>query len=267
MIPIRRAPLPADLALRMDALTKEITDREVPARLPHARTLWKRAAVRRDVHAPLRELLRTMAAGLGCCMYCGHDLADQIDHHVPVVLAPVRAFCWFNHLLACSPCNSRFKRDQHRQDALGNSLLLDPTRDDPFQHLHLTLDEGIYVDLSPRGRFTIDACGLNRDKRPEARQRARRDIGHHIEGWWRAHRDGDIRRAADYLAAIRDQPFADVCQYMLRQAVHEAADVFFAASPDILPLLRRPEVRRALLVPAVSSGGPAAPAAGADPAG
>ncbi|WP_157984587.1 hypothetical protein [Lentzea terrae] len=46
---------------------------------------------------------------------------------------------------------------------------------------------------------------------------------------------------------MQDQPFADVCQSMLRQAFSPGADVVFSDSPDLLALLRTDELRAALL--------------------
>jgi hypothetical protein len=46
---------------------------------------------------------------------------------------------------------------------------------------------------------------------------------------------------------VQDQPMADVCQSMLRQALSPGADIVFSDSPDLLALLRRADLREALL--------------------
>lgn len=52
---------------------------------------------------------------------------------------------------------------------------------------------------------------------------------------------------------IKEQPFADVCQAMLRQAIAPGAEIIFSdaavagLAPDLLFLLRMPELRAALL--------------------
>ncbi len=248
MIPIVRTQIPQELKCRMMDLTREIVNVERGERSGKARSIWDRKTVRRDIYTLLRNELLNMAPGLGCCMYCGHDLADNIDHYVPIAVDPARTFCWYNHILSCSTCNSRYKRERYATDVFGNPLLLDPTRDDPFDHLHLALSTGLYVELTQRGKYTIEACGLNRDKRPEARQRARDLIGILLERWWQATRNGDNPSRLKYLGAIQEQPFADVCQAMIRQASHEAADVFFDGFMDLVTVLRSAEVRSELLI-------------------
>ncbi|MEV0606420.1 hypothetical protein AB0I61_08640 [Polymorphospora rubra] len=47
---------------------------------------------------------------------------------------------------------------------------------------------------------------------------------------------------------VREQPFADVCQAMLRQAVAPGAANAFSLPAPLLPLLRSPELRAALLL-------------------
>lgn len=44
------------------------------------------------------------------CMYCGDNQGTDVDHFEPLSLAPLRTFDWPNHLLACSLCNSHYKR-------------------------------------------------------------------------------------------------------------------------------------------------------------
>jgi hypothetical protein len=51
----------------------------------------------------------------------------------------------------------------------------------------------------------------------------------------------------EMILAVQEQPFADVCQSMLRQAVAPGADIIFADAPGILALLREPGLRSALL--------------------
>ncbi|WP_393059891.1 HNH endonuclease [Streptomyces sp. LN549] len=192
--------------------------------------------------------LQNMAHGISSCMYCGHHMADTIDHYVPVSENPVRTFCWSNHLLACSTCNSRYKLDKYEKNAFGTPSLVDPTREDPFTHLHLNLDTGLYEGLTARGEYTIKVCGLNERRLPDARMRARRDIILHLEGWACAIDNGDESRAKDFTAAVREQPFSDVCQAMLRQAQHPASELLFAAFPDLLSLLRRPGLSDGLII-------------------
>ncbi|MYS83486.1 hypothetical protein [Embleya scabrispora] len=122
-------------------------------------------------------------------------------------------------------------------------MLIDPTAEDPFDHLLLTLALGEYHPLTPEGVTTIAVCGLNRPLPTRGRQ-ARRVVDLSLQGW------EDGRRRSDAMASvvltIREQPFADVCQSMLRQATAPGADILSADAPSILELLRTPELNHVL---------------------
>ncbi|SDT59489.1 5-methylcytosine-specific restriction endonuclease McrA [Streptomyces sp. TLI_053] len=246
MIPLQRGDLPPEVESSLHRLTAEVMGSG--DRLRTAKLAWKRESFRRDTYPPVLECLRTMAHGTDCCMYCGHDLADQIDHFVPVVIDPARTFSWPNHLLACGPCNTRFKNRLFEVDEAGRPLLIDPTAEDPFRHLHLVLSTGEYLGIDDRGDYTIATVGLNREKRPEARRQAMAVTAFAIEKWWSARTDGD-RAAVDTAASVvRGQPFAGVFQSMLRQAVRAEADLFFEGVQGrerLLTLLRDPVLRSA----------------------
>jgi uncharacterized protein (TIGR02646 family) len=46
------------------------------------------------------------------CNYCEHNEATDIEHIYPKKLFPERTFKWKNYLLACSQCNSDYKKDR-----------------------------------------------------------------------------------------------------------------------------------------------------------
>ncbi|NUR03860.1 MAG: hypothetical protein HOY79_47310 [Streptomyces sp.] len=179
MIKIARPPLPSELEAAALKLTQELADTPVPERTKQAELVWERKTVRRDVYQPIKDILERMAPGLDCCMYCGNHLADTIDHFIPRARCALRTLYWPNLLLACSTCNTRYKRDAYESDGLVGSLLVDPTGEDPFDHLDLQLESGIYhvVEGSKKGQRTIDVYGLNKEKRPQARERAWRNLG------------------------------------------------------------------------------------------
>jgi len=188
-----------------------------------------------------------MAAGFETCMYCGDSRGTDVDHFEPVARNPLRTFDWLNHLLACSGCNSHQKGERFPVDDDGNPLLIDPSSEDPFHHLLLTLSLGVYRPLTPKGQATIDVCGLNERGLPKGRMHARKVVGLALREWDRArarNRSDDMR---EQVQTVQDQPFADVCQSMLRQAFSPGADVVFSDSPDLLALLRRHDLRAALL--------------------
>ncbi|MER7771611.1 HNH endonuclease [Kitasatospora sp. NPDC096140] len=249
---MRRLELPGAVELRLGVLTREVT--ATTGSVEQVRTAnlaWKRKTFRRDAYAPALGRLKEMAPGHDCCMYCGQNLADHIDHYVPINVDPLQAFSWLNYLLACSTCNSRFKKGAHAVDDTGIPMLVNPTVEDPFVHLHLVLDTGEYCGLSPRGEYTVSTCGLNADKRPEARRHARNVMSLALERWWTARDRGLPDEMSHALSVIRDQPFAGVFQAMLRQAVRSEADLLFAGIRDnarLLDILRSPGVQNELRI-------------------
>ncbi|GAQ54442.1 HNH endonuclease [Streptomyces sp. LBUM 1476] len=251
MIRVRRIELPRQLAVRAEQLTERIAGTAGEARTSEAKGLWKHTTHRRELVTPLRALLNEMAHGNRCCMYCGDDLSTDIDHFEPVAENPLRTFDWLNHLLSCTACNSSCKRDQFPRDPeTGDPLLIDPTTEDPFDHLYLSLDTGLYRGLTEKGRQTERVCGLNRDDLPEARCIARDGVVMCVEGWLSGREKGDHRKMAIAVRTVRNQPFADVAQFMLRQALLPKASVAFAfdLGEEILRHLRDPELRAALLI-------------------
>lgn len=167
-------------------------------------------------------------------MYCGEGRGTSIDHFEPIARNPPRTFDWLNHLLACTTCNSHEKRDQFPVDAQGQPLLIDPTAEDPFDHLLLTLSVGRYEWLSEKGRFTIEIFSLNRPILEQGRADARLIIEACLEKWYAASHAGDSALMGRMVRAIQGQPFADVCQSMLRQAVLPGADIVSTAPPGSL---------------------------------
>lgn len=84
------------------------------------------------------------------------------------------AYEWENLVLSCQLCNSRYKRDLFPIDGVRaeigakglelrkeKALLIDPTIDDPADHLNFR-DDGMVVALSRQGEVTIEIVGLNR---------------------------------------------------------------------------------------------------------
>ncbi|MEU3889437.1 HNH endonuclease [Streptomyces sp. NPDC029041] len=251
MIRIVRPRLPTDLEASLLALSQEMADTSVPDRNEHAERMWKRNTVRRDVYQPVREALEEMAPGIDCCMYCGNHMADTVDHFVPKSRCGLRTFYWPNLLLACSTCNTRFKGNKHRSDGLVGSLLIDPTREDPFDHLDLGLASGVYrpVEGSAKGEWTIEVCGLNEGKRPRVRAEGWLNLADDLQGWEQARAAGDVRNMRRKIYRMRTQPFADVCYAALHKAVSEEAPlVFVDDDPAVLDLLRDDELRAAFQV-------------------
>jgi uncharacterized protein (TIGR02646 family) len=252
VIPIQRLGLPEAVTSRMTVLTDRIGQKDAVGgvRKKYADTLWKNES---DVKRQLRSVLLRMAPGvLGCCMYCGGCTATDIEHFEPREHDALKTFLWPNHLLVCSPCNSNYKRDWWECDEeTGEPLLIDPTQDDPFDHLLLNLRGGTYRGETDRGRTTIQVLGLNLPERRlvDGRKHAQLNIRTIVRDWGRARQQGDVEGERDALNVLQGQPFADVWQAMLRQAVLPgAAMIMNDESPEILALLRDEELRAATLI-------------------
>jgi hypothetical protein len=244
MIPIARMQLDSTLEKELSSLRLRITCALEGQRTTAARNLWKSSSVRRNVHKPLFDILEKMAPGLCRCMYCGESIGVSIDHFEPVARNAVRTFDWRNHLLACTTCNSNHKRDRYPVDSHDAPLLIDPTAEDPLEHLLLSISTGEYLALTAKGEASIEVFGLNVGLRPRGRQQAARVVELALLRWAQAETGGDESEKAICIRTIRDQPFADVAYSMLRQSNGPNASVLFR--PEILSVLREDEVRDAL---------------------
>ncbi len=194
--------------------------------------------------AEVRTKLEAMASGLTRCMYCEDSLGTDIDHFWPKAKYPNRTFVWENHLLACSYCNSNVKRDCFPLDTEGAPLLIDPTVDDPAEHLTLTPSTGKYRprQRSPKGSESIDVFGLN--ARPElvkGRRNAWGGLQALIIRYGLARRTDDHRNAKRRQREICEYPFSSVLGYMLMVARSFAASR--SLDPDCLTVLAEfPEI-------------------------
>ncbi|WP_405389284.1 HNH endonuclease [Streptomyces sp. NBC_01102] len=246
MIRLKRLDLPQDTVTRMDGHTGEIRDSGEPA--DKARYLWKHTTVRRHVHPALFATLGDMAPGHERCMYCGDNQGSDIDHFEPLSAAPLRTFEWENHLLACTVCNSHHKRHVFPRDEAGNPLLIDPTIQDPLDHLHLVLGTGLYRGLTPQGESSIDVFGLNaRGALVKGRHDAYRTAVLFLEQWRVAADKGQTDKARLTVRIAWDRPLADVLASMFHQAAYPAAEMLFSGEDEVLDLLRDPALRTGFL--------------------
>lgn len=114
------------------------------------------------------SVLMTMAGERQRCMYCGDSHGTDIEHFWPKARYPKRMFRWPNLLLCCTECG-RYKGDRFPVDN-GTAVLLDPTADDPWQHLDFDPDTGNVAarfdtqtnDWSQRGMKTVEILQLDR---------------------------------------------------------------------------------------------------------
>jgi uncharacterized protein (TIGR02646 family) len=211
MIPIARAQLDSHLAERLKRRSAVISS----STCDDARRVWRSADVER---AGIRGALRGMAAGIERCMYCCDSRGTDIDHFEPIAQNPQRTFDWYNHMLACSSCNSNAKRDQFPRDEHGTSLLIDPSAEDPFDHLSLTFATGRYKPESNRGRVTIEVFDLNRPDLRYGRELAFQECRIILKHYLEIITSGDAGQATDIRALLKKRPFADVTYAMQRIA-------------------------------------------------
>jgi len=246
MIRLTRVPLPQATLTSMAGYTGDIGQAAVPKQ--RARQLWKQTSVRRHIHPVLKGALAEMAPGLERCMYCGDNQGTDIDHFEPKSLAPLRTFDWLNHLLACSVCNSNQKRNLFPTAADGSPLLVDPTAEDPLEHLRLVLPLGTYQGLTDRGRACIEVFGLNvRAVLVKGRMDAYSTAKDSIELWRIAMDKGQRDKATRIVRVAWNRPLIDVLVSMFHQSGHPAADALFAGEEEVLDLLRDSELRSAFL--------------------
>ncbi|MEV5708834.1 hypothetical protein [Actinoallomurus sp. NPDC052274] len=235
MIPITRRPLDDRLRSQLEVRTDRLA--AAGPSPDAARRAWKSASVERH---GIREQLSRMAAGIMRCMYCGDNLGTDIDHFEPISRAPLRTFHWVNHLLACSFCNSNLKRDTFPCGSSGEHLLIDPTTEDPNEHLMLLLGTGEYRHLTAKGQATIQVFGLNRADLVRGRAGAfhtRRAVICHARALLYEDRKDE---AAQCLRALGEEPHASVLYAMLRSTDLPGATVILGR--DVLEALTDPQI-------------------------
>ncbi|MER6217310.1 hypothetical protein ABT213_25080 [Streptomyces sp. NPDC001674] len=206
MIPVQRVAVTERLARLCHNRTEKI--RELGATSKAAGDEWGRAEAAKS---EIRALLERMAPGVQRCMYCLDNMGTDIDHFEPKSRAPLRTFCWHNHLLACSRCNSNFKREEYPCDEeTGECLLIDPSTDDPANHLELLLALGEYEGKTRKGEESIRVFGLNREDLVLGRLDAYITSCDVLNSWHRKVKNGDLAGAAQSATALRREPFGDV---------------------------------------------------------
>lgn len=157
MIPIQRSAPPAEVVADLRRRTERLVATEADGEA--ARKEWANGA---ETKQRVRDLLGEMAPGRTRCMYCLDNVGTDIDHFEPLTRAPLRAFDWPNHLLACARCNSKYKRELFPCDEdTGEPLLIDPTAQDPSVDLQLRPEVGEYATVTPRGEQTARLFQLN----------------------------------------------------------------------------------------------------------
>lgn len=128
---------------------------------------WKSARQSSDLEATCATL-RRMAGPLQRCMYCEDSHGTDVEHFRPKRPFPESMFVWPNLLLCCRECG-RFKGDRFPRRG-AEPLLIDPTAEDPWQHIDFDPITGNVVarfdrftnGFSPKGSATVDLLRLDR---------------------------------------------------------------------------------------------------------
>ena len=220
MIPLQRPAAPPPTKKLLATWTTRV--QAAGATPKAAREQWKNAVAPKK---HIRRMLEPMASGVVRCMYCEDNLGTDIDHFQPIAHAPLRAFDWPNHLLACSHCNSNKKRDAYPLDAHGHRLLVDPSTDDPADHLTLLLASGTYMPLTPQGTATIEVFGLNRPGLVTGRQTAFVTTRATLLAWHASEQTGDHRWAHDHHRALHNISYAAVLRAIIGLSPPQARQV------------------------------------------
>lgn len=209
---LNREPLSAPTVALLDARTRQVLAAEEPKE--EAQRLWKQQD--NKAFDEIREMLESMATRRQRCMYCEDSAATDIEHFWPKSKFPERAFTWTNYLLACSGCNSNHKREQFPQDETGAPLLIDPSVEDPRDHLVLSVSTGKYRPRkregqeSLKGQKSIEVFGLGRDILEKGRQDAWHTLPALLLRYDDACSRGDSRLAREMQRTICRFPFASV---------------------------------------------------------
>jgi len=210
-----------------------LIDRSADAK--SARRSWKGATNERK---GLKQALSGMAAGIERCMYCGDSRGTDIDHFEPIAKAPFRTFEWHNHTLACTSCNSNEKRDSYPCAEDGSPLLINPTAEEPSDHLDLLLSVGEYEGITIKGSATIRVFQLNRKDLAIGRANAFIRCKSMLRDYIMLESKGRTEEAVATQLALKQLPFVDVLFAMYRTIdLPGAATVL--GGPEILRLLTR----------------------------
>jgi len=167
MIHIERGDPPEGFEDRAVELARRLAEARQQDPALTASRYWQR--VRTELRADAAELAERFHHK---CAFCEarmeHVQNPHIEHYHPKGCAEfeVLMFDWRNWLLSCGRCNET--KWKHFPDCGGKPCLLDPTVDEPGEHLlfHRQEVEG----LDDRGRETIRLLGL--DRSPLSRERA-----------------------------------------------------------------------------------------------
>jgi uncharacterized protein (TIGR02646 family) len=242
---LRRLQLSPDAEATLLGLAARVHDAAT------AKSVWKareRARAGADAFLEITSKLAVMASGNKRCMYCEASAGTDIEHFWPKATYHARTFAWSNHLLACSGCNSGCKGDDFPVDPQGFPMLLDPTSDDPREHLEYVPSVGQYEHKSARGAASLAGYGLRRIDLQRSRQRAWTIYQALLVEWDRRMTRGNLADAHEIEDAICVMDHAGVFAELVRYGLSANAKVLVRMGrlrDELVDVLnRRPEIRQ-----------------------
>jgi uncharacterized protein (TIGR02646 family) len=214
------------------------------AQYAEAQRLWRGSYKGNKAFDEVLMVLREdMAPGHGYCMYCEYSHGSTIDHFWPMEKDPTRAFAWDNYLWSCSVCNSVFKGTQFPLDKRGLPLLVNPTRDDPREHLQFTPHDGKLVGCTPKGEKTIQILGFDqRGDLDRTRASAFRMAQRLIVDYGDACAKDDSARAREAQRDLCCQPHASVLSALI-EILESPGGALFIDERCAAVLAAYPEIR------------------------
>jgi uncharacterized protein (TIGR02646 family) len=200
MRPICRRPLPkranAYLVRKQGEVDRGADARSAWLSSRKTRTMRRVADALADLTGPRRR-----------CMYCEDSRGAEIDHFWPITPYHERAFRWDNMLWLCGACNrkkgNRFALDENR-----DPLLIDPTAEDPWDHLFFDSHTGNITARfsnnvpSAKGNHTTDSriLPLNIEAVTNGRLRVARNLKRFVSAFLNT----DLCGEDEFLDSIRD---------------------------------------------------------------
>jgi hypothetical protein len=208
------------LGLDLESRQKLAANKEQCIDAPAARHAWKNFRSSNAGKAVV-DVLALMAGPTERCYYCGDSRGADVDHFIPIDQDWSEAFTWPNLQLVCPPCNRQ--KNAMPTVIAGVRTIVDPCRDDPWNHIVLIAETGIVtprtfgdgsVDLLG-GRTVSRLTGLNLEAVIERRRRSIRRI---VAAAERVVLEGDtIPNRRDLLWAASDDTFGIAIWFASRE--------------------------------------------------
>jgi len=186
-----RSPLPSRVQAYVDKKADEIRSLPGPEEMRRAvGSKWKQARQTKCVGQGVFGALCSMAGKRERCMYCEDSRGTDIDHFRPKSVYPGRVFEWPNMLLSCSGCQ-RAKGDRFPMDEAGDPMLIDPTAEEPWQHLYYVSETGVITARydkatgrqCPKGVATTELLPLNVEAIAYGRKRTSRRLAQAVRAF------------------------------------------------------------------------------------